>query len=102
MGQGSGVAVSCDVSCRHGSDPAFLWLWCKPAATALIRPLAWEPPYAVFKTATATTRGSIVCPLSYHSVSLTETQRFMQKYDNMGWKEWQQSHDGCLLQVEEL
>ena len=21
-------------------------LWCKPAATALIRPLAWEPPYA--------------------------------------------------------
>ena len=24
-----------------------LWLWCRPAATALIRPLAWEPPYAV-------------------------------------------------------
>ena len=23
-----------------------LWLWCRPAATALIRPLAWEPPYA--------------------------------------------------------
>ena len=22
-------------------------LWCKPATTALIRPLAWEPPYAV-------------------------------------------------------
>ena len=22
-----------------------LWLWCRPAATA-IRPLAWEPPYA--------------------------------------------------------
>ena len=21
-------------------------LWCRPAATALIRPLAWEPPYA--------------------------------------------------------
>ena len=27
-------------------DPALLWLWCKPAATAPIRPLAWEPPYA--------------------------------------------------------
>ena len=24
-----------------------LWLWCRPGATALIRPLAWEPPYAV-------------------------------------------------------
>ena len=22
-----------------------LWLWRRPAATALIRPLAWEPPY---------------------------------------------------------
>ena len=24
-----------------------LWLWSWPAATALIRPLGWEPPYAV-------------------------------------------------------
>ena len=23
-----------------------LWLWCGPAATVPIRPLAWEPPYA--------------------------------------------------------
>ena len=23
-----------------------LWLWRRPAATAPIRPLAWEPPYA--------------------------------------------------------
>ena len=23
-----------------------LWLWCRPAATALIGLLAWEPPYA--------------------------------------------------------
>jgi len=28
-------------------DPVLLWLWCKPAATNLIQPLAWEPPYAV-------------------------------------------------------
>ena len=27
-------------------DPALLWLWCRLAAVALIRPLAWEPPYA--------------------------------------------------------
>ena len=29
-----------------GSDPVLLWLWCKLVATALIRPLNWEPPYA--------------------------------------------------------
>ena len=40
------VAVSCGVGLRRGSDPALLWLWCKPAATAPIGPLAWEPPYA--------------------------------------------------------
>ena len=28
-------------------DLALLWLWCRPAATAPIRPLAWELPYAV-------------------------------------------------------
>ena len=28
-------------------DPALPWLWYRPAATALIRPLAWEPTYAV-------------------------------------------------------
>ena len=28
-------------------DPALLWLWRRPAAVTLIRPLAWEPPYAV-------------------------------------------------------
>ena len=40
------VAVSCGVGCRCGSDPALLWLWRRPVAAALIRPLAWEPPYA--------------------------------------------------------
>ena len=28
-------------------DLVLLWLWCRLAATAVIRPLAWEPPYAV-------------------------------------------------------
>ena len=28
-------------------DLALLWLWCRPAAAAPIRPLAWEPPYAM-------------------------------------------------------
>ena len=39
--------MSCGVGCRLGSDPALLWLWCRPVATAPIRPLAREPPYAM-------------------------------------------------------
>ena len=27
------------------SDPSLLWLWLRPAAAAVIQPLAWEPPY---------------------------------------------------------
>ena len=46
MGEGSSIAVSCGVGCRCGSDPALLWLWRRPVATAPIGPLAWEPPYA--------------------------------------------------------
>ena len=38
--------MSCGVGHRRGSDTALLWLWHRPAATALIRPLAWEPPCA--------------------------------------------------------
>ena len=38
--------MSFGVSHRRGSDLALLWLGCRPAATTLIQPLAWEPPYA--------------------------------------------------------
>ena len=38
--------MSCGVGHRRGSDPAFLWLWCRPAAVARIQPLAWELPCA--------------------------------------------------------
>ena len=38
--------MSCDVGRRRVSDPELLWLWCRPEATAPIRPLAWEAPYA--------------------------------------------------------
>ena len=39
--------MSCGVGCIRGLDLAWLWLWCRLAAVALIRPLGWEPPYAV-------------------------------------------------------
>ena len=38
--------MSCGVGHRRGSDLALLWLWCRPAAIAPNRSLAWEPPYA--------------------------------------------------------
>ena len=38
------IAMSCGVGHRHGSDVALLWLWCRLAATAPIKHLAWEPP----------------------------------------------------------
>ena len=47
MGWGSGIAMSFGAGCRCGLDPELLWLWCRLAATALIQPLAWEPPYAM-------------------------------------------------------
>ena len=44
----SGLTIwSCGVGCRRGSDPTLLQLWRRLVATDLIRPVAWEPPYAV-------------------------------------------------------
>ena len=37
-------AMSCGGGRRCHLD--LVWLWCRPVATARIRPLAWEPPYA--------------------------------------------------------
>ena len=38
--------MSCGVGHRCGSNLVLLGLWHRPEATALIRPLAWELPYA--------------------------------------------------------
>ena len=37
--------MSCGVGLRPGSNLVLLWQWCRPVTIALIRPLAWEPPY---------------------------------------------------------
>ena len=39
--------MNCGVGSRRGSDPVLLWLWRRLEAAAPIRPLAWEPPYAM-------------------------------------------------------
>ena len=49
--------MSCGVGHRGSSDPTLLWLWCGPAATAPIQPLAWEIPCA---TSAALKRKKIV------------------------------------------
>ena len=38
--------MSCGAGRRHSLDLVLLWFWHRPVATVLIRPLAWEPPYA--------------------------------------------------------
>ena len=46
----SGLRIWCchELWCRSQTqlDPVLLWLWCRSGATASIRPLAWELPYA--------------------------------------------------------
>ena len=39
--------MSCGVGHRCCLDSVLLWLWQRLVATALVRPLAWEPPHAV-------------------------------------------------------
>ena len=39
--------MSCGIGRRGGLDLALLWLWCRSAAIAPIRPLAWVPPYTM-------------------------------------------------------
>ena len=41
------VAVSTSGLIHWVRDSALPWLWCRLVAVALIRPLAWEPPYAM-------------------------------------------------------
>ena len=38
--------MSCGAGHKSGLDVALLWLWCRPAAVAPIRPLAWGLLYA--------------------------------------------------------
>ena len=40
--------MSYGVGRRYGMDLVLLWLCCQPAAAALIRPPAWELPYAAW------------------------------------------------------
>ena len=79
MGYGSGVAMSCDAGHRHGSDPALLWLWPRLAAAALIRPVAWEPPYTAGVASNTHTQKNIHMILSPENEYVSENYFFAWK-----------------------
>ena len=68
---GPGVAMSCGVGHRCGSDPALLWLWCSPAAVALIPPLAWEPPHGMDASLKRPKKKDSVFPVQVSQICLT-------------------------------
>ena len=59
--------MSSGVGRRRGSDSVLLWPWRRPAATAPIRPLAWEPPYSTGTALEKTkNKNSKKLPMEYH------------------------------------
>jgi len=64
--------VSCGAGHRCGSDPAWLWLWLWlwPAATALMGPLAWKPPYAM--------GGALKRPKKKKKKKIAETKKYYE------------------------
>ena len=70
--------MSCGVGRRHGSDLALLWLWRSPAAAAPIRPLAWEPPYAVGKPLKKQKKKKIVMAENFPKL-MTDTKAQIQE-----------------------
>ena len=67
--------MSCGAGHRRGSDPRLLWLWCRPAAVALIRPLAWKLPYArgvalKDKKTTTTTTKKVLAEITFIKCSV--------------------------------
>ena len=49
---------------RCVSDPMSLWLWCRPAATPLIPPLAQELPYAAGVAVKRKDKPQRTCPVT--------------------------------------
>ena len=62
-----------------GLDPTLLWLCSRPAATAPIRPLVWEPPYAAGAALKkTTTKQNLSAKIANHHLSLQQGTIFLQ------------------------
>ena len=78
--------MSCGVGGRRGLDPSLLWLWHRPAAIALLRPLAWELPYAAgaalekAKRQEKKKKTTSLCEHMCHAHTHTHTQYYFRKY----------------------
>ena len=93
--------MSCDVGCRRGSDPTLLWLWCRLAAAAPIRPLAWEFPHA---TGTALKqKKNKKEKLALSSLGSGEHDRFLLALTVCGWRFGGPSslHTGVIVNLPE-
>ena len=66
-------------------DLALPWLWRRPAATALIGPLAWEPPYAVSVVLKKKTQAKLpreIIPLLFQKINYLKIFKTESKYIN--------------------
>ena len=66
--------MSCGVGGRRGSDPPLLWLWRRPAATALIPPLAWEPSHAAGAAQEKAKKQNKTKQKTKHSITTKQTK----------------------------
>ena len=80
--------MSCGVGLRRGSDPALLWRWHRPAAAAPIRPLVWDPPYAM---GSCLRKGKKKTIKKYYNELLPHTVRMaiaQKSTNNKYWREY--------------
>ena len=74
----------CGVDCRQDLDLGLLWLWCRPAAVALIGPPAWDLPYATSVALNKRQTNKKKCPM-------VQVVRFQgMKWGGQVWK-WRQN-----------
>ena len=100
----------CELCCRSKTwlVPKLMWLWCRLAVIAPIRPLAWEPPYDAGVALKKRGRGEINSP--FHSFPhLPRIQNFFPPsvYDflRFSWSlslEWKTQNKECIPQGKHL
>ena len=92
--------MSC-VGHRRALDLALLWLWHRPAVVALIRPLAWEPPYAsgaALKRQKDQKKMQVITTVMYHLTSVRMV--IINKSTNNNAREGVEKSNPYILLIE--